>query len=374
MNADEKERGEGGMSENQPRVKMTYEEAVARIPRRKLPGFWVSTVERVVKEVGKVRVGKVREIGASAGGRALYAVSYGEPDAPPKANYNSAVAAREPARYFDKAGREKPVLMIVGPVHGHEVEGLTGVMNFISVLETGKDLAGTERAGLGELARRCRLVIIPVGNPDGVARFELGALNGMELEDIQFWGQGTWKDDTLCKWPGCKRLHPKTGEEVGWLGCYFNDDGINPMHDEFFAPMATEAPAILKEAQRWGPDIVTLLHSHSHPPTLLRPEFAPVEAQEEAIRIGLALHEKLTARGLPCDKPYWEPGPYSKTKNDCLNLGGAIHHTSGATTFTFECPHGIKGDCTVSMEQILEIQMMLYEVLMESALKRQCQA
>ena len=64
----------------------------------------------------------------------------------------------------------------------------------------------------------------------------------MTGDDLRFWGQGTWKDGTLCDWPACKRQHPMAGENIGFLGCYFNDAGINPMHDEFFAPMSPEAP------------------------------------------------------------------------------------------------------------------------------------
>ena len=70
-------------------------------------------------------------------------VSYGsrEPVAH-RANFNSAVGGRDPSAYMDKAARAKPVVFFVGPVHGHEVEGLTGLVNLIQVelARTGEDL------------------------------------------------------------------------------------------------------------------------------------------------------------------------------------------------------------------------------------------
>ena len=74
--------------------------------------------------------------------------------------------------------------------------------------------------------------------------------------------------------------------------------------------------------------------------------------------------------GVESKKPWWQPGPYTLKDEHYLNLTGAIHHTSGANAFSFECAHGVKGHCTVSWEQILEIQFALYEVMMEEALNK----
>lgn len=73
------------------------------------------------------------------------------------------------------------------------------------------------------------------------------------------YGQGTRKDGSLYGWPGAKAVHPMRGD-VGILGAYFNDDGINPMHDEFFAPMAEETKAIVQVARQEAPDITVSLH------------------------------------------------------------------------------------------------------------------
>ena len=53
------------------------------------------------------------------------------------------------------------------------------------------------------------------------------------------------------------------------------------MHDEFFAPLGPEAPAILRVAIREGPDLAVSLHSHQSAPAVLRPAYVPLEQQEQ---------------------------------------------------------------------------------------------
>ncbi|MHC4208035.1 MAG: MGH1-like glycoside hydrolase domain-containing protein, partial [Planctomycetota bacterium] len=217
---------------------MTYQQAKRRIPEYNLPKSWIGDVAGLPGLFEKLTQGKVTVIATTPGGRPMHLVTYGKAErAEHKANFNSAIGAREPAAYMNKAARKKPVILFVGPVHGAEVEGLTGLVNLINVMETGKDLRGKNQSELRALGKQCRLLIIPDGNPDGIARFEPRSLCGMTLSDLRFWGQGTWSDDTFCGWPQSKRQHPMAGDNVGFLGCYFNDKGINPMHDEFFDPM-----------------------------------------------------------------------------------------------------------------------------------------
>ena len=350
---------------------MTYEQAKQRIPKRELPEFWVGDVERLTACIAEVRRGTVSVLAKTPGGRPLHLVAYGERERVHRlANFNSAIGAREPAAYMDKAAREKPVILIVGPVHGQETEALAGLCNLINVMETGRDLRGKDQAELRALGEKCRLLIVPAGNPDGIARFEPRSLQGMGKDDVRFWGQGTWADGTLCGWPECKRQHPMKGDNTGFLGCYFNDDGINPMHDEFLAPMGPEAPAILKVALEEGPDLATSLHSHESAPAVLRPAYVTTEVQEEARAVAKEYYALLKARDLPHGglpavqrEGGKRPGPF--------NLTSALYHISGAIVFTFESPHGIISEksCRVSLEQILDIQLTLYEAMMRYGLK-----
>ena len=110
---------------------MTYEQAKARIPKRKLPDFWVGGMAKLDKQLAKVKNGKVEVIATTPGDRRIQLVSFGEREQTTrKANFNSAVGGRQKSAYMDKESRYKPVILFVGPVHGHEVEGLTGLVLF----------------------------------------------------------------------------------------------------------------------------------------------------------------------------------------------------------------------------------------------------
>ena len=345
---------------------MNYDEAVARIPGRKMPVYWVGTPARVEELLKTIKSGKVSEIARSAGGRSISLVSFGEPDPAPKANYNSAVASGNNKAYFDKINRKKPVVFFIGPVHGHETEGLTGIMNLLNIIETGFDLSGEKRAKLKELCGRCRILVVPVGNPDGLARFLPASLHGMEIRDLRFWGQGTKKDGTFFGWPGCKEQHPMRGDNVGFLGAYYNDAGINIMHDEFFVPMGSEAQAIIKVARDWGPDITVSLHSfESHFAKLLLPSFVSKETEAAADEFTLFYYNNLREKKLPV---FDLPARTKQGKEEYFGFTSALHHASGTLAFVMECPHGVTdAEKPVSLEQILEIELSLYESMLEFA-------
>jgi hypothetical protein len=191
----------------------------------------------------------------------------------------------------------------------------------------------------------------------------------MSDDDLRFWGQGTWKDDTFCDWPQCKRQHPMVGDNVGFLGCYFNDRGINPMHDEFFAPMGPEAPALLKTAREEGPDLAVSLHSHESSPAVLRPAYVPSEVQQDIRSLAQECYALMDERTLP-HSGLFEITPEGGRHPESFNLTSALYHVSGAASFTFECPHGIRNACQVTPEQILDIQLTLYEAMLRHEINK----
>jgi len=351
---------------------MTYEQAKKRISKRALPEFWVGDVDGLEQRFSRLKRAEVKVIARSPGGRPVHLVAFGKREnIGHHANFNSAIGAREPSAYMDKAARKRPVILFVGPVHGHETEGLTGLVNLINIMEVGRDLRGRSQSELKELGQQCRLLVIPAGNPDGIARFEPRSLRAMGAEDVRFWGQGTWSDDTFCGWPESKRQHPMRGDNVGFLGCYFNDDGINPMHDEFFAPMGPEAPAILRVAGDESPDLAVSLHSHESKPALLRPAYVTAEVQQDVFSLAEKYYGLLEKHGLPHAGPF-AVKPEGGKHPAPFNLTSALYHTSGTISFTFECPHGIadKQACHVDLQEILDIQLALYEVMMRYTLDR----
>ena len=74
-----------------------------------IPGFFVSTLVELEKQVTGVRKGEVEIIARSPGGLPVYAVSYGEREDPhTRANYNSAVTTGL-ARFTDRRWKGSPV-------------------------------------------------------------------------------------------------------------------------------------------------------------------------------------------------------------------------------------------------------------------------
>ena len=351
---------------------LTYEEAKRQIPQRQLPEFWVGSVGDLAARWQKLACCKWSTIAQSPGGRPLHLVSAGDLEkVRHRANFNSAVGGQQPEAYMEKSKRKKPVVYFIGPVHGHEVEGLTGLVNLIEIIETGRDLRGRDQAALRALAAQCRLLIVPSGNPDGTARFEPKACFGMTLDQCQFWSQGTWADHSIVYWPASKRQHPFRGPEVGFPGCYFDDAGINPMHDEFFAPMGPEAPAILRVARDEGPDLAVSLHSHGVKPAVLHTAYVPLEVQTQVRRLAEATYALLDSRGLPHGS-LPPVGPEQGKHPEPFNLASAVYHASGVVTFTFECPHGLADPkmCQVTLEQILDIELTLYEAMLRYAIEQ----
>jgi hypothetical protein len=339
-----------------------------------LPLSWKSTLADIDAEVALIKKGIVKTVATTPGGLPVYLVSFGEKEKLySQANYNSAVAARNPAFYAKKDSTTKPVLFFLGPVHGQELENIVGLVNLIHVLETGVDYRGRAWPGLVEKAEQCRLLIIPCGNPDGRRRCPYDSFLGLPTKTMTKYGQGTRKDGSLYAWPGAKSVHPMTGD-VGILGAYFNDDGINPMHDEFFAPMAEETRAILNVAREEAPDLAVSLHSHENKPVVLQASYVPMFMKKRISELSENVKGRYESVGLPYGgiiQPSVEDESFPPRQY--FNLTSAIHHTSGALAFTFECSHGSISEnmkeAVVDHEAILDVQLNLFDVMLEFALE-----
>ena len=108
------------------------------------PVYWHSSVEVVNEDISKIKRGKVTELLPSAGNRPIYVIEYGESHLPKsKASLSSALGAFDYRCYADKTGNDYiPTVYLAGCIHGGEFEGTVALMNLISLLETGVDLAG----------------------------------------------------------------------------------------------------------------------------------------------------------------------------------------------------------------------------------------
>jgi len=342
-----------------------------------IPSFFKSKLSDIEVELKNVKTGEVKLITTSPGGLPVYAVYYGEKDdLKSVANYNSAVAARNAGYYAKKDSSTKPVVFMVGPVHGQEVENIAGLLNLIQVAETGKDHRGKDWSQLKSKIEKCRTIIIPCGNPDGRKRCPYDSFIGIPTKTMTKYGQGTRKDGTFWGWPGAKSVHPMKGD-VGILGAYFNDDGINPMQDEYFSPMAKETSAILEIARTEAPDITVSLHSHENNPLILQPAYVAMFMKTRVHQLALQLNKRYKDAGLAYwpDDWFWAPKPDDEEfpPKTTFNLISALHHISGTMAFTFECSHGSvsknKPEPIVSYEDIIDIQLILYDEMFDYILE-----
>jgi hypothetical protein len=252
------------------------------------------------------------------------------------------------------------------------MEGIVGLVNLLRVAETGRDWRDREWPRLRENLDRCRALIVPLSNPDGRARCPYDSWVGLPVNEMTRIGQGTRKDGTLYGWPGAKQRHPMR-DDVGLLGAYFNDDGINLMHDEFFDPMAEETRALLRVARDEAPDFILNFHSHASAPAILETAYVPWTCKLSQTRYAEQLMARYRNRGLPAGRPPSLSVDGKKPLPPSFNLTSALHHVCGGVSMVFECPHGVMESRypQVTHEQILDIQLILYEELFAFAVEAQ---
>ncbi|MBL9212531.1 MAG: hypothetical protein JNL92_18875 [Opitutaceae bacterium] len=347
------------------------QEAAAPAAAKELPGFWRTRLDQIETTVRSVKKGTVSVLAESPGRRNVYLVAYGAAeDRKGTANYNSATGGRSPFAYARKDGTQKPVVFLLGPVHGQEVEGIAGLINLIEIAETGRDLRGREWAELAANLVRCRVLIVPCGSPDARARCPYDSWVGLDLAENARIGMGTRPDGSNHAWPSVKQIHPMRGPQVATLGAYWNDSQVNLMHDEWFDPMAPETQSFFRLARDEAPDYIVSLHSHAVAPDLMQTAYVPWTVKETLKTLGDRLYQRYAAAGLPHRPSGSVPKEDGKTfPPPSFNLVSALHHACGAVAFVHETPCGVRTPPypKVNHEQLLDIQLLLYDELLRYA-------
>lgn len=325
--------------------------------------FWITSIEDTEKILDSVKKGEVHTLCKSAGGRTIRYVTYGEKENYCRsANFSSACGAKDPG-FYAKRKDKRPTIMLIGATHGQETEGVAAINNLITLIETGLDLSGKPNQELMDayIASNCRLIIVPIYNIDGRARCIPDSMIDETNEGLRHHGQGRWKNGELCGWPECKQIHP-IKDSCSHLGAYFNDDGINLMHDNFFAPMAEETAAMLKLMDDEAPACVIGLHGGSNTTNeLLQPDYVPDYINQEVQLLATEYADLSEAHGLkrnvrPLPKAPSYPAP-------SFNLTSAAFHVCGAVTSTYESNEGLAEKNSFSAGDIILHHMCLFTSL-----------
>ena len=329
------------------------------------PVYWKTGLDDIDTAVKTLKRGKLVKQTLSAGGRDIFFLMYGEKnDLKRTANLSSALGAKNRNCYADKTSPDyRPTLLLTGGVHGGEFEGIAALLNLISIFETGVDLKGVRNDFLFNAPDKYNILIIPCANPDGRARVSfIDTMVGRTFEELRYYNQGTWKNGELCGYPECKGVHP-IKEHCEVLGAYFNDDGVNMMHEDFFGKVSNETRFLFDITDEYCPDLTVLLHGGTNIQTLiLKPAYVPDAVKEHILELEEAIKaqsdsEGLTYRVTPCDCGENKPTPYS------FNLISALYHICGEPCVTYESNQGLT-ECDLpgfTHEEIYRAHMILFE-------------
>ncbi len=342
-----------------------------------VPSWWTSRTTQITAFLKqRVNPSCLHTLAVSPGQRMVQYAAYGEAESHLRgtANFNSALGAGDANAYFRREARRYPCLLIVAGVHGAEVEGMVGALSILSIVETGKDLLGRAQPGLAERLRRLRLLVIPLANPDGRERVPYDGWVGLPTAEMHRVNQGTRRDGTLYNWPHCKKIHPMRGD-VGCLGGYFDDAGVNMMHDEWSAPMSATTQNLLKLVRNEAPDIVLNCHSHEGVPFMLPLAYVPAGVEKQLQDFTANYYTQLDRAGIPHKNslPPLLSQESTSALPQALNLTSMLYHTGAALPMTFESPHGLSDQSggMFSYQQILDLHHVLVETAADWLLKFQ---
>lgn len=358
--------------------------AFPNIPRdylreaEKPPDFWVSTVDGVTSFLAEhVHRGTVAVIGKSAGGRPIRAVFYGAArNGKGTTTFSGASGAHDMRAYFGP-DFDKKVYWAMASVHGGEFEGIVGLVNLLSVLETGKDLRGRPWPDIMMAAGRIdRLIVIPIVNMDGRARVPLRmlAFRGTDNRVDEYFNTGAWSDGKPIGWPACKAFIPLDFSRTQFPGGYPNDHGVNIQHDDFFGSRQPETQALFDLAARERPDLILNLHTgvygEDYFPLMHRPVMDPTltPAFNGLFRV---VHSALARAGLQSTSDPAVEADLSRAWGDAYNLDSALDFHCGALAVLVEAPshaysaRNRKGEAVqYSADRLLDTELLIQREVM----------
>ena len=329
-----------------------------------IPAFWVTTVDDVTSFLKKnVHKGTVEVIGTSAGGRPIRAVFYGKPRQGKGTTTFSGSLGFGDVSAYRGPDHKKKVYMGMAAVHGGEFEGIVGMVNLISVLETGKDLRGREWPEItANIAKLDRIILIPIVNPDGMARIPLRmeAYRDTDFTVAEYLNTGGKPDGKITGWPQIKEFIPMDFSKPGFPGGYPNDAGGNVQHDDFFGKRQPETQALFNLAEREKPDLILNMHTGAVYMRMDRPlgEPALTPAFDTLFRY---VHSELALKGLQFSKDPVIEGDPNRATTGVYNIDGALDFLCGALSMVVESPSHSFSGINEAGKQVIESPDMLLD-------------
>ena len=341
-----------------------------------IPSYWISSYDDVTSFLTKnVHKGKVGVIGTSAGGRPIRAVFYGKPRQGKGTTTFSGSLGSGDVRAYRGPDHEKTVYMGMAAVHGGEFEGIVGMVNLISVIETGKDLRGTEWPGFSAIVSKIvRLILIPIVNADGRVRIPLRMelFRDTDFTVAEYLNTGGNTEGKITGWPQIKEFIPMDFSKPGFPGGYPNDAGVNIQHDDFFGKRQPETQALFDLAEREKPDLILNMHTGATYMRMDRPLGEP--ALHTAFdTLFMYVHSELAVNGLQfTGNPRIEGDAVTQASTGVYNLDGALNWHCGALSVVVESPsHAFSANSKTknakieSPDKLLDAQLICHQQAMK---------
>jgi len=241
---------------------------------------------------------------------------------------------------------DRKVYLARAGVHGGEFEGMQGIVNLLSILETGVDLRGRAWpeiiAAAGQLDR---LILVPIVNVDGRARIPLRMIahRGTDHTVHEYLNTGGKLDGAIIGWPQCKQHIPLDFSTVQFPGGYPNDAGVNIQHDDFLGARQPETQALFDLCARERPDLTINMHTGAdflHP---LRPFQEPALAPRFDEYYSRLLTKLTEAKLQASDDAKVTANP-SRERMSVYNLDTALNLHCGSLSILIESPsHNFSG-------------------------------
>ena len=151
--------------------------------------------------------------------------------------------------------------------------------------------------------------------------------------------------------------------DVGCLGCYFDDEGVNLAHDNWTDPMSRTTTAIMKVVSAEGPDMLLNLHGFHAPPAILPTTYVPMPLKEETAAFSRRYIQGLDAQGIASYQvPPVIPDGLPGQCPPALGQTAMFYHAGAAMPMTHESPQGfIDAKVPFDYETLLAINHVLLE-------------